>query len=77
VRKVKCLSYGGVHDRDENAAKNINKVGMGHRHDRKRTQSGNKTTSVAAAVKRQESPCFSGGSMPSSDFLDIYGSFSC
>ena len=33
VRTVKCLNCGTEHDRDENAAKNINKVGIGHCHD--------------------------------------------
>jgi putative transposase len=48
VRRVKCINCGAQHDRDENAAKNINKVGMGHRHDSKRAQRRNKTTSVAS-----------------------------
>jgi putative transposase len=37
VRSVLCLSCGTEHDRDENAARNIEMVGMGHRHDLKRT----------------------------------------
>ena len=36
IRSVKCLNCGTEHDRDENAAKNINKVGIGHCHDSKR-----------------------------------------
>jgi putative transposase len=48
VRKVQCLNCGTEHDRDENAAKNINKVGIGHCHDSKRTQRQSKTTSVAS-----------------------------
>ncbi|MCY7320326.1 MAG: transposase, partial [Phormidesmis sp. CAN_BIN36] len=32
----------------ENAAKNIEKVGTGYRHDSKRTMRGSKTTSVAS-----------------------------
>ena len=35
IRSVKCLSCGTEHDRDLNAAINIQKVGMGHRHDSK------------------------------------------
>lgn len=48
IRSVKCLNCGTEHDRDENAAKNINKVGIGHCHDSKRAQRQNKTTSVAS-----------------------------
>lgn len=48
VRSVQCLNCGTEHDRDENAAKNINKVGIGHCHDSKRTQRQSKTTSVAS-----------------------------
>jgi putative transposase len=47
VRTVTCVSCGSVHDRDENAAKNIEKVGMGNRHDSKWTLRDCKTTSVA------------------------------
>ncbi|XZO01042.1 MAG: transposase [Microcoleus sp.] len=42
VRSVQCLNCGNEHDRDENAAKNINKVGTGHYC--KRTQRQSKTT---------------------------------
>ncbi|WP_377481275.1 RNA-guided endonuclease InsQ/TnpB family protein [Microcoleus anatoxicus] len=38
IRSVLCLSCGTKQDRDENAAKNIEKVGMGNRHDYKRAQ---------------------------------------
>jgi putative transposase len=48
VRSVRCLNCGAEHDRDENAAKNINKVGTGHCHDFKRTQRQSKTTTVAS-----------------------------
>jgi putative transposase len=48
VRTVQCLNCGIEHDRDENAAKNINKVGIGHCHDSKRTQRQSKTISVAS-----------------------------
>ncbi|MGB3636195.1 MAG: transposase [Rivularia sp. (in: cyanobacteria)] len=47
VRSVQCLNCRTEHDRDENAAKNINKVGIGHCHDSKRTQRNCKTTTVA------------------------------
>jgi putative transposase len=48
VRTVTCVSCGSVHDRDANAAKNIEKVGIGHGHDSKRTRIDPKTTSVAS-----------------------------
>jgi putative transposase len=51
VRSVRCLNCGAEHDRDENAAKNINKVGIGHCHDSKRTQRQSKTTSVASVCE--------------------------
>lgn len=47
IRSVLCLSCNTEQDRDENAAKNIEKVGMGNRHDSKRTQRDCQTTSVA------------------------------
>jgi putative transposase len=49
IRSVLCLNCGIEQDRDENAAKNINKVGIGHGHDSKRTQRKSKTTSVASS----------------------------
>jgi putative transposase len=51
VRTVTCISCGSTHDRDENAAKNINKVGIGHCHDSKRTRRQSKTGSPASAVE--------------------------
>jgi putative transposase len=51
VRSVLCLNCGAEHDRDENASKNIEMVGMGHRHDLKRTGSNRKTTSVASCCE--------------------------
>ena len=51
IRSVLCLNCGTEQDRDENAAKNINMVGMGHRHDLKCTQRDGKTTSVARPVE--------------------------
>ena len=50
IRSVKCLNCGTEHDRDENAAKNIQKVGTGYRHDSKRAVREHKTTSVAIPV---------------------------
>jgi len=44
VRIVQCLNCGTEHDRDENASKNIEMVGMGHRHDLKRAQRQSQTT---------------------------------
>jgi putative transposase len=48
IRSVQCLNCGTEHDRDENAAKNINKVGIGHCHDSKCTSRRSKTTSVVS-----------------------------
>ncbi len=48
VRSVLCINCGAEHDRDENAARNINKVGIGHCHDSKRARIDRKTTSVAS-----------------------------
>ena len=48
IRSVLCLNCGSEHDRDENAAKNIDKVGIGHCHDSKRTRIDSKTTTVAS-----------------------------
>lgn len=47
IRSILCISCGTEQDRDENAAKNIDKVGIGHCHDSKRAQRDSKTTSVA------------------------------
>lgn len=47
VRTVTCVSCGSIHDRDENAARNIEKVGIGHGHDSKWTQREGKTGSPA------------------------------
>ncbi len=48
IRSVLCLNCGSEHDRDENAAKNINKVGIGHCHDSKRTRIDRKPTQIAS-----------------------------
>lgn len=48
VRSVVCLSCETEQDCDENAARNIETVGMGHRHDLKRTGSDCKTSSEAS-----------------------------
>jgi putative transposase len=48
IRSVLCINCGSEHDRDENAAKNINKVGIGHCHDSKWTRIDRKTTLVAS-----------------------------
>lgn len=44
VRTVVCLNCGTKHDRDKNAAKNIDQVGIGNCHDSKRTQRERKTS---------------------------------
>lgn len=51
IRSVLCLNCGTEHDRDENASVNIEKVGMGHRHDSKCTSRDGKTTPVARPVE--------------------------
>ncbi|NER47816.1 MAG: IS200/IS605 family element transposase accessory protein TnpB [Symploca sp. SIO1A3] len=48
VRSVVCLNCGTEHDRDSNASKNIEMVGIGHCHDLKCTSRPSKTTSVAS-----------------------------
>ncbi|MDH6060404.1 hypothetical protein NWP17_08125 [Chrysosporum bergii ANA360D] len=48
VRSVLCLSCNTLADKDENAAKNIKMVGMGHRQDLKSTGSDCKTVSAAS-----------------------------
>jgi putative transposase len=51
IRSVLCLNCGVEHDRDENAAKNIEKVGTGHGHDSKWTGRAGQTTSVAQPLE--------------------------
>ena len=47
VREIVCLGCGESHCRDENAAKVIHNVGVGHTRDHKRTQREHKTVSAA------------------------------
>ena len=47
VRSLVCLNCGTQQDRDLNAARNIEKVGIGHCHDSKCTQREGKTTKEA------------------------------
>ena len=51
IRSVLCINCGTEQDRDENAARNIEMVGMGHRHDLKCTSRDFKTTSVAEPIE--------------------------
>jgi putative transposase len=44
IRSVLCLNCGTEQDRDQNAARNIEKVGRGHGHDSKCTSRQSKTT---------------------------------
>ena len=48
IRSVLCLNCGTEQDRDENAARNIVQVGIGHCHDFKCTQRQSQTISVAS-----------------------------
>jgi putative transposase len=50
IRSILCVSCGAEHDRDENAAKNIQQVGVGRTHDSKRTVRARKPASVAMPV---------------------------
>jgi Putative transposase DNA-binding domain len=49
VRELLCLNCGAHHDRDSNAAKNIEQVGVGHIHDSKRTRRKCKTSLEAVS----------------------------
>lgn len=51
VREIVCLSCGTLHDRDDNASKNIEQVGVGHIHDSKRTGRERQTSIEAAPVE--------------------------
>ena len=52
VRSILCLSCRTEQDRDINAARNIEKVGMGHRHDLKRARRGGKTVETVGHATR-------------------------
>ena len=56
IRSVLCISCGTEHDRDENAAKNIDQVGAGLAHDSKRTQRAHKTSLLAMPVEALSQP---------------------
>ena len=51
VRTIVCISCGVEHDRDLNAAINIQKVGMGNRRDSKRTVRDRKPSSLANPIE--------------------------
>jgi putative transposase len=51
IRTVTCLNCNTTHDRDENASKNIEEVGVGHPHDSKRTGRKCKTSIEAVSVE--------------------------
>ena len=51
VREIVCLNCNSKHDRDGNAAKNIEKVGVGHIHDSKRAGRKCKTSLEAVSVE--------------------------
>ncbi|MGI2909520.1 RNA-guided endonuclease InsQ/TnpB family protein [Tolypothrix sp. VBCCA 56010] len=62
IRSVLCLNCGIEQDRDENAARNINKVGIGHCHDSKRTWREGKTGLPAHRARsvKNHRPCAGG-----------------
>jgi putative transposase len=51
VREIVCVNCGTHHDRDDNASKNIEQVGVGHTHDSKRTGRECKTSVEAVPVE--------------------------
>ncbi len=65
VRSVRCVSCGAEHDRDENAAKNIDKSGLDLAHDSKRAKNacqsgfpGSATALLSQPFETQLSLCF-------------------
>ena len=57
IRSILCVNCGTEHDRDGNAAKNIEIVGVGHAHDSKRTGRAGKTALAAQLVEPSSQPC--------------------
>jgi putative transposase len=51
VREIVCINCGTHHDRDDNASKNIEQVGVGHIHDSKRARRECKTSSEAVPAE--------------------------
>lgn len=51
VREIVCMNCGTLHDRDDNASKNIEQVGVGRTHDSKRTGRESKTSIEAAPAE--------------------------
>ncbi len=51
VRDVVCINCGTLHDRDDNASKNIEQVGVGHTRDSKRTGRECKTSLEATPLE--------------------------
>jgi putative transposase len=51
IRKIVCINCGSIHDRDGNAAKNIESIGAGHAHDLKRAGRNCKTSTEAVFVE--------------------------
>jgi putative transposase len=56
VRSILCLNCGTNHDRDENAAMNIDLVGAGHAHDSKWTANECKTTLSSGSTALSNHP---------------------
>jgi putative transposase len=63
IRSLVCLNCGTQQDRDLNAARNIQKVGIGHCHDSKCTQREGKTTCGASRGSVKNPRAFTPGSM--------------